>query len=559
MTRALRLCTSAAFVTACALAAPSAGAQWTDATSTVPHNAGITFAPAGARAVRVSWKPWNVTTSGLKYHLLRAADSTSAGSDISGAIAALTFTDAAVPPGTTFFYWVTVDPPQLPGGRPGPAGMQVVSGRVRFTLVMQAVALPNEAGAGRVVQAAAPTPQLPAHQPLAQQPLAQQPPAQQPPAQQPPPPALPTISRLMSNVVPIGAPTFVVRGSHLNLVTKVKVGGVVQAWQKEACSGFDGADTSYVVTLAAPVPGATTVELTSPAGTISAPLTVEAAAISYVRPDAAKPGDWVTIMGTQLADFQYSYTAGTCKTVTMSATGPTSVRFGSVAATAVRGVAGAGVLTAQVPARGAGPIAVATAVHGTAISSVRFVEVPTITSMAPTTVNPGDIVTITGTALDGVRAVEMAPQLSNAQQGQKVLVSGPIITYDSVRFRMPPNAYGRTIPVLVYIVYTGVPGGRASFGTVSNQLTFVMPVVVTGVTPNPAAHGVAVTITGTGFADLPAGAPAGWVPVVTFNGTPATGVRIGNATTIYATVPAGATTGPVKVGAVVGPVVTISP
>jgi hypothetical protein len=34
---------------------------------------------------------------------------------------------------------------------------------------------------------------------------------------------------------------------------------------------------------------------------------------------------------------------------------------------------------------------------------------------------------------------------------------------------------------------------------------------------------------------------------------------MGSATTIYATVPAGATTGPVKVGAVVGPVVTISP
>src|SRR5450830_1234943 len=81
MTRALRVCTSAAFVTACALAAPNAGAQWTEATSTVPHNAGITFAVAGARAVRVSWKPWNLMTTGLKYHLMRAADSTSAGSD----------------------------------------------------------------------------------------------------------------------------------------------------------------------------------------------------------------------------------------------------------------------------------------------------------------------------------------------------------------------------------------------------------------------------------------------------------------------------------------------
>jgi hypothetical protein len=496
-------------------------AQWTNAATGGASNANITFAPLG-RAVRVTWNP---LAPSAHYRLMRATDPTGAATDISGPIPATTFTDASLAQGTVYFYQVMA---VLPGG-----AKPVTSARTRFTL-MQPVAV--ELPKGRAT--------VPVSQPATPPPKATEVPT-------------PSVTQILPGVVPIGVPTFVVRGKNLRAVTSVRVGGVAQTWQKEACAGFDGGDTSYVVTVASPVAGANAVELVHSAGTVSGQVTFDVASITALSPTSAKPGDWVKITGTSLTDFQLAYTVGNCKPVRFAALGPTSVTFGGVAATAVRGAAGDASLTVQVPARSTGPVVVVTAAHGAArgnspVTSI-FTETPTVKSMSRSVASPGDSVTIVGTALDHVNAEFV---LSVGAVGTPLLTRA---TYDMLLFRAPQNNLGRPLALIVKLASPGLPGGAASWGTVSNSFTLLAPPKVTAVTPAWPQPGDAVSITGsgTGVTDPPAGSPAGWAPVVTFNGKAATVVRVGNASTVYAIVPLTATTGPIQVGPAVGPVVVI--
>src|SRR5439155_6740401 len=78
------------------------------------------------------------------------------------------------------------------------------------------------------------------------------------------------------------------------------------------------------------------------------------------------------------------------------------------------------------------------------------------------------------------------------------------------------------------------PGGTA---TSASSFTVSIPPTITGFTPTTGPAGTSVTISGTNFT----GATA-----VRFNGVSAT-FTVSSATVIQATVPAGATTGPLKV------------
>jgi IPT/TIG domain len=97
-------------------------------------------------------------------------------------------------------------------------------------------------------------------------------------------------------------------------------------------------------------------------------------------------------------------------------------------------------------------------------------------------------------------------------------------------------------------------GGATDTFTTFTAVSTACPVTVTAISPTTGVVGTSVVITGTGFA---AGA------TVKFNQTTATGVVVNSATQITATVPAGATTGPVRVtvsgNTARGPIFTLVP
>jgi IPT/TIG domain/Carboxypeptidase regulatory-like domain len=78
-------------------------------------------------------------------------------------------------------------------------------------------------------------------------------------------------------------------------------------------------------------------------------------------------------------------------------------------------------------------------------------------------------------------------------------------------------------------------------GVASNGVNYVVPAIITSLSPASGAVGASITITGTNFGAAQGGS------TVTFNGTAVTAVTSWSATSIVVTVPAGATTGNVVV------------
>jgi IPT/TIG domain len=145
-----------------------------------------------------------------------------------------------------------------------------------------------------------------------------------------------------------------------------------------------------------------------------------------------------------------------------------------------------------------------------------------ITSVLPTTEQVGCEVSINGTGFTAVSSVTIDGFTAVFQTVSTTLISAVV----------PVGATGSADVV----VTQGV--GDTDTDTSFTANATACPVTVTGFNPTTGVVGTSVVITGTGFA---AGA------TVKFNQTSATGVVVNSPTQITATVPTGATTGPIRV------------
>lgn len=259
-------------------------------------------------------------------------------------------------------------------------------------------------------------------------------------------------------------------------------------------------DTSITVT----VPdGATTgrITVTTPAGSTASArdFTVyQKPAISSFAPESGAVGQVVTITGNSFVGVT-RVIFNTTTTVTYTVNSETSI-------------------TATVPSGATtGKISVST-LYGPATSAVDFVvnQPPAISSFTPSGGAVGISVTINGSNLMGATAV----YLGGILQSTFTVVSNTMIT--------------TTVP-------SGAQSGPISVTTPSGTATSLNPFFVapsiTSFTPTIGPIGTVVTITGTNFFG---------VGQVTFNGVTAA-ISSVTPTTIVATVPTGATSGPISV------------
>jgi hypothetical protein len=149
---------------------------------------------------------------------------------------------------------------------------------------------------------------------------------------------------------------------------------------------------------------------------------------------------------------------------------------------------------------------------------------PTITSFTPTGGPVGTVVTILGSNFTGATAIAF----NGTAAASFTVVSATQLT--------ATVAAGTT---------TGAITITAPTGTATSATSFVVgiPPTITSFTPTTGPVGTVVTITGTNFTLASA---------VAFNGTNAPTFTLNSATQITATVPAGATTGPISVTTPVG-------
>lgn len=227
-------------------------------------------------------------------------------------------------------------------------------------------------------------------------------------------------------------------------------------------------------------------------------------AVSSFTPTSGPVGTNVTISGSHLS-------------------GATAVAFnGSSAAFTVNSDSQ---VTATVPAGAStGPIAITTPV-GTATSSTSFTIIaapapPTISSFTPTSGPTGTNVTITGTSFTGATAVAF----------NGVAASYTVNSDSQITATVPSGATTGAISVTT-------AGGTATSSTTFTVTTATGAPTISSFSPGSGRAGTIVTILGSGFT----GATA-----VAFNGASA-GFTVNSDGQITATVPGGATTGPISV------------
>jgi hypothetical protein len=235
---------------------------------------------------------------------------------------------------------------------------------------------------------------------------------------------------------------------------------------------------------------------------LAAPAYAANPTITNISPTSGPVGCVVTITGT-------NFNNPNVTDVEFNNTNAASFRIDS--GTSITAVVGTGTTT--------GPVEVTNA-DGTVSFGTFTVPgggtCPTITSFTPTSGLAGTSVTITGTNFTGATAV----------------------TFNNVTATFVVNSATQITATVPATATTGPIRVTAPGGTGSSLTNFtVPPPTITSFTPTFGPVGASVTITGTNFT----GATA-----VTFNNVAATFV-VNSATQITATVPATATTGPIKV------------
>ncbi|MBI5836475.1 MAG: IPT/TIG domain-containing protein [Candidatus Eisenbacteria bacterium] len=303
----------------------------------------------------------------------------------------------------------------------------------------------------------------------------------------------PTIALFVPAAGPVGT-SVKVRGTILDGASSVTFNGTAAAFTM---------DSSTVITATVPA-GATTgqIAVTTPGGTATSSgsfFVGSAPTVSSFSPGGGPVGTSVTIGGTNFV-------------------GATEVRFYLVAATSFT-VNNATQITATVPAGATtGPIRVVNPVGtGTSADSFFVGSAPTVASFSPTSGTAGTSVTVTGTNFTSSTAV--------AFNGSSASFTVDNVT--QITATVPGGA--TTGPISVT--------NPAGTGTSAGGFFIGSAPVVSSFAPTFGLPRASVTVTGANFT----GATA-----LSFNGTSAS-FSVNTSTQITATVPGGATTGPISV------------
>ena len=226
---------------------------------------------------------------------------------------------------------------------------------------------------------------------------------------------------------------------------------------------------------------------------------VPAPALSSFNPGRGLPGTAVTLSGDGF-------------------TGATAVKFNGVAATFT--VNSDSQITTSVPAGAtSGPISITVADGSVVASSSSFTVLapPTISSFAPASAAVGSTVTVKGTGFMG--GIDMQVSFGG---------TAATFTFES------PTLFTTVVPA-------GATNGpikvTTAGGTVTSATSFTVVPTFTGFSPTIGSAGMNVVLSGTGLTGTDA---------VSFNGTPASFTVVGP-NEIFATVPAGATSGPISI------------
>ena len=262
-------------------------------------------------------------------------------------------------------------------------------------------------------------------------------------------------------------------------------------------------DSDTQITLLVPSTAVSaTISVVTPDGTAISTGPFLVTRISSFTPTGGMVGATVTITGTNLLLLG--------PIINVQFNGMNAAIIGTPTATSIKATVPAGATT--------GPISVVTPA-GTTHSSTTFKLLPKITGFTPTGGMAGASVVITGTNLTGTTAVKI---------GTIPATSFTVDSDTQITLLVPSTAVSATISVVT-------PDGTAiSTG----------PFLVTRIssfTPTGGMVGATVTITGTNLLLL------GPIINVQFNGMNAAIIGTPTATSIKATVPAGATTGPISV------------
>jgi N,N-dimethylformamidase beta subunit-like, C-terminal/IPT/TIG domain len=300
---------------------------------------------------------------------------------------------------------------------------------------------------------------------------------------------LPTLSGFSPASGPVGT-AVTIAGSDLAETTGVDFNGVAATFTVSS-------DTTIQTTV--PV-GATTgaLTVTTPAGATSSgtPFSVvPPVTIQSFQPDRGRAGTLVTITGS-------GFVSGA--TVAFNGLAAASVR--RISDTSLEATAPTGVKT--------GPIAVTTP-GGTAASPSSFLVLPTISGFSPASGPIGAAVTISGVDFTGTT---------------RVTFNGTAAT-----FTVPSDTTIQT--VVPAGATTGPLAVTTPAGATTTSTSFSVAPTVNGLTPTSGRVGAIVTISGLNFTGTTG---------VRFNGAPAS-FSVTSATSIQATVPTGAMSGPITV------------
>jgi large repetitive protein len=312
---------------------------------------------------------------------------------------------------------------------------------------------------------------------------------------------LPASAQTISGFTPaFGGPGTVVTitGTGLNTVSQVKFGNSPMA------ASFDPPSGSTQITAVVPADALTgPISVTLNAGTLSSSGTFT------VRPRVDSFNPALGNVGAQVTVFGANFIAG-----------QTTVRFGSVQA-APPSVTAANQLVTHVPAGAvSGPISVST-FAGTNVTTSNFVVsgAAIITGFTPAIGPTGSVVVISGGDFTGATAVRF-----NGVNASSFAVTAA----SQIHATVPPTATTGPLSVVT-------PSGTAT--TTSNFVVSGLAPIVTGFAPFGGKAGDPVVISGLNFTTA---------TNVSFNGVTAVAFLTSD-TQISATVPAGATTGPIRV------------
>jgi hypothetical protein len=314
----------------------------------------------------------------------------------------------------------------------------------------------------------------------------------------------PTVTAVSPDHGPVGT-TVTVTGTNFTGASVVTFGGTSAA--------FTVTDAAHISATVPNGAASGAVAVTTPGGTAASATSFTVnPAVSGFSPTSGPVGTVVTIGGTSLS-------------------GATAVTFGGAAAVSFT-VASSTSINATVPPGAFTGVVAVTSPGGTATSAgvytVTVVPAPTVSGFTPASGPVGTSVTITGTGLTGAAAVTF---------GAVAATDFTVDSATSIKAVVPAGAATGKVAVTTL-------GGTA---TSTGNFTVSSP-TITSFTPTSGLSGASVTITGTGFT----GATA-----VRFNGTDAAYI-VNSSTQITATVPDGATTGPVAVNTPSGNVTSAS-